>query len=213
MDQHEHDQPHDGSSPAGPAQPAQPVGKVSFHKPPTGSGTASFHRLSFDGEAFRPGRSTSESALRRYLLTRALGRSVISTVQWSGVAILLIAVLCWLTGVKVLAVLVAIVAVVVMLVRAALSALERRLSGAARLGAMEPQVSAMVSRTGRGLRRELRRVGLPGVPWAPLLIALRIIRPVRRAETLRALSRVELASVVPASQLDELQLLLQAGRR
>lgn len=160
-----------------------------------------------------PGSSGSEAALRRYLLTRALGRSVISTVQWSALAILLIAALCWLAGVKVLAVLVAIVAVLVLLVRGALSSVERRLSGAARLGPMEPRVSALVARTGRGLRRELRRVGLPSMPWAPLLIALRIIRPVRRAETLQALSRVELASVVPASQLDELQLLLQAGRR
>jgi hypothetical protein len=175
--------------------------------------TAQFGTARFAAVPFGPGLSTSESALRRYLLTRALGRSVISTVLWSGVSILLIAALCWLGGLKVLAVLVAIVAVVVLLVRAALSSVERRLSGSARLGQLEPQVAAMVSRTSRGLRRELRRVGLPSLPWAPLLIALRIIRPVRRAQTLQALGRVDLASVVPASQLDELQLLFQAGRR
>jgi hypothetical protein len=191
---------------------------MSEHRSERQRAQASEHRYPVEPRPLRtapyqPGSSTSEAALRRYLLTRALGRSVISTVQWSAIVILLIAALCWLAGVKVLAVLVAVVAVLVLLVRAALSSVERRLSGAARLGAMEPQVSAMVSRTGRGLRRELRRVGLPGLPWAPLLIALRIIRPARRAQTLRALARVELASVVPVSQLDELQLLLQAGRR
>ncbi|MGI8665467.1 MAG: hypothetical protein ACR2N4_05485 [Jatrophihabitans sp.] len=147
--------------------------------------------------------------MRRYLLTRALGRSVISTVQWSGISILLIAALCWFGGVKVLAVLVGLVALAVLLVRVLLSGIERRLTGSARLGPIEPRVDALVSKTRRGLRRELRRVGLPAAPWAPLLIALRLVRPLRRAKTLTALSRIELASVVPASQLDELHLLLQ----
>ena len=77
------------------------------------------------------------------------------------------------------------------------------------LGALEPRVAALVARTGRDLRRELRRVGLPGSPWAPLLIALRLVRPLRRARTVQALSRVELAKVVPPSQVDELHLLLR----
>ncbi len=155
--------------------------------------------------------SSSESALRRYLLVRALGRSVVNTVQWSGISILLIAVLCWLGGIKVLAVLVGVVAVLVLLVRGLLAGIERRLAGSAQLGAAAPRVDALVSKTRRGLRRELRRVGLPGVPWAPLLIALRLIRPLRRARTVQALSQLDLAAVVPASQLDELHLLLQTG--
>ena len=241
MDQHDPEQPAD-VVPPGPARPDQPAGAISFRKTSAGSGPAgggpasngvtgrpfdgdpfgggasfrggaSFHTISVNGETVRPGPTTSDSALRRYLLTRALGRSVIHTVQWSGVAILLIAALCWLAGVKVLAVLIGLVAVLVLVVRAALSGLERRLSGARRLGPLEPRVAALVTRTNRGLRRELRRVGLPSLPWAPLLIALRIIRPFRRAETLRALSRVDLAGVVPASRLDELQLLLQSDHR
>jgi hypothetical protein len=235
MDQRDPEQPDD-VVPPGPVGPDQPAGTISFRKGPSGSGPAggdpasngvtgggssgghpvggggSFHTISIDGETFRPAPTTTDSTLRRYLLTRALGRSVINTVQWSGVAILLIAALCWLAGVKVLAVLIGLVAVLVLVVRAALSGLERRLSGARRLGPLEPQVAALVARTNRGLRRELRRVGLPSLPWAPLLIALRIIRPFRRAETLRALSRVDLAGVVPASRLDELQLLLQSHR-
>jgi hypothetical protein len=223
MDQHDPEQPSDRRPPSGTGEPA---GTVSFRKPPAGNspagnvpadgspaGGAAFHTIPIDGEIFRPGPATSDSVLRRYLLTRALGRSVINTVQWSGVAILLIAVLCWLAGVKVLAVLIGLVAVLVLVVRAGLSGLERRLSGARRLGPLEPQVATLVARTNRGLRRELRRVGLPSLPWAPLLIALRIIRPFRRAETLRALSRVDLAGVVPASRLDELQLLLSANHR
>lgn len=164
------------------------------------------------GMRFRaPGRPDSEAALRQYLLTRALGRSVLNTVQWSAIAILLLAVACWLGGLKVLAVLVGLVAVVVLVVRSLLSALGRRLSGADRLGAAEPQVRRLVARTGRRLRRELRRVGLPGSPWAPLLIALRLLRPHRRRQTAQALARIDLSQVVPASQLDELHLLLQSG--
>ncbi len=160
-----------------------------------------------------PTATASEAALRRYLLTRALGRSVINTVQWSAISILAIAVLCWLGGVKILAVLVGLVALAVFGVRVLLSGIERRLTGSARLGPIEPRVDKLVARTSRGLRKELRRVGLPGSPWAPMLIALRLIRPFRRRQTVLALSRIDLASVVPASQLDELHLLLQGARR
>jgi len=230
MDQHDPEQPSDRRPPSATGQPDQPARTVSLRKTPTGNalvsgpfasdrlggdrfGSAQFRTISIEGEVFRPGPAAGDSALRRYLLTRALGRSVINTVQWSAVAILVIAALCWLGGVKVLAVLIGLVAVLMLVVRAGLSGLERRLSGARRLGPLEPQVAALVARTSRGLRRELRRVGLPSLPWAPLLIALRIVRPFRRAETLRALSRVELASVVPPSRLDELQLLLSAHHR
>lgn len=164
------------------------------------------------GASTAPTGTASEAALRRYLLTRALGRSVINTVQCSGIAVLAVAALCWLGGVKILAVLVGLVALAMFGVRALLSTIERRLTGSARLGAIEPRVDKLVARTSRGLGKELRRVGLPGSPWAPILIALRLIRPFRRARTLAALSRIELAAVVPASQLDELHLLLQTTR-
>ena len=159
------------------------------------------------------GRLDSEAALRQYLVTRALGRSVVNTLQWSALAILALAVACWLGGIKVLAVLIGLFAVAVLLVRSLLSRLGRRLSGGDRLGPVEPQVRRLVARTGRGLRRELRRVGLPGTPWAPLLIALRLLRPYRRRQTALALARVDLNRVVPASQLDELHLLLQSAGR
>lgn len=161
----------------------------------------------------RPGPPDSEAALRQYLIVRALGRSVVNTLQWSALAILALAVLCWLGGVKWLAVLIGLVAVAVLLLRSLLSGLGRRLSGENRLGPAEPQVRRLVARTGRGLRRELRRIGLPGVPWAPLLIALRLMRPYRRRQTALSLARIDLNRVVPASQLDELHLLLQSADR
>ncbi|MEO6700772.1 MAG: hypothetical protein ABI140_13545 [Jatrophihabitantaceae bacterium] len=165
-------------------------------------------QLIFSGP-IKPG---SEAALRRYLLTRALGRSVIQAVQWSGISILLIAALCWLGGLKVLGILIGLVAIAMLVLRAMLAGIERRLTGSVQLGEVEPRVAKLVSRTGRSLRRELRRVGLPGTPWAPLQIALRLIRPLRRAQTARSLSQINLDQVVPSSQLDELHLLLQAHR-
>jgi len=161
----------------------------------------------------RSGPATSESGLRQYLITRALGRAVLTTVLWSGVAILALAAVCWLAHLTVLAVLVGLVGVAVLLLARLLSGFGRRLSGAEQLGPAEPQVRRLVARTGRGLRRELRRVGLPGSPLAPLLIALRLFRPYRRAATAQQLARVDLTRVVPASQLDELHLLLQSAGR
>jgi len=187
----------------------------------TGFNPAGFDAIGYSGPASggvrflfpAAGRPDSEAALRQYLLTRALGRSVVNTLQWAAIAILLLAVACWLGGLKVLAVLIGLLAVGVLLVRSLLSRLGRRLSGGDRLGPVEPQVRRLVARTGRGLRRELRRAGLPGAPWAPLLIALRLLRPYRRQQTALALTRVDLNRVVPASQLDELHLLLQSAGR
>lgn len=158
---------------------------------------------------FGPSSAASQAVLRRYLLTRALGSSVINAVQWTGVLVLLVAVLCWLGDLRVLAVLVGLAAMVIFVVRWLLSAIARRLSGAHRLGPLEPRVAALVARTRRGLRRELRRVGLPGMPWGPLLIGLRLLRPMRRLRTMEALSRIDLTKVVPPSQVDELQVLLR----
>jgi hypothetical protein len=163
----------------------------------------------FEVGSIGPTSSPTQAALRRYLLTRALGSSVVNTVQWTGVVVLILAALCWLGGVKVLAVLVGFFALLIFAIRAVLSAIARGLARSSRLGPLEPRVAALVARTRRDLRRELRRVGLPGVPWAPLLIALRLIRPYRRVPTMQALSRIDLTKAVPPSQVDELQILLR----
>ena len=156
-----------------------------------------------------PSSGAAQAALRRYLLTRALGSSIVNAVLWTGVAVLVLAVLSWLGGLKLLAVLLGVVALVILAVRRLLGGIVGRLSGSSRLGPLEPRVAALVTRTRKDLRRELRRVGLPGSPWAPLLIGWRLIRPLRRARTMQSLSRIDLTKVVPPSQLDELQLLLR----
>ena len=159
-----------------------------------------------------PSSAAGQAVLRRYLLTRALGSSIVHAVQWTGVVVLLLAALSWVGGMKLLAGLLGLLAVLVLGVRGALNAIQRRLSGAHRLGPLEPRVASLVTRTRRELRRELRRVGLPGVPWAPLLIAWRLVRPLRRARTVEALSRIDLTKVVPPSRVDELQILLRQVR-
>jgi len=156
-----------------------------------------------------PSSGAGQGALRRYLLTRALGSSIVSAVQWSGVAVLVFAVLSWVGGLKVLGVLLGVLALVILAVRGLLNGIVARLSGSNRLGPLEPRVAKLVTRTRKDLRRELRRVGLPGSPWAPLLIAWRLMRPIRRVHTVQSLSRIDLTKVVPPSQLDELQLLLR----
>ncbi|MDQ1742742.1 MAG: hypothetical protein QOE23_1081 [Pseudonocardiales bacterium] len=156
-----------------------------------------------------PSSGAGQAALRRYLLTRALGSSIVNAVQWTGVAVLVLAVLSWIGGLKLLAVLLGVIALVILAVRRLLGGIVGRLSGSSRLGPLEPRVAALVTRTRKDLRRELRRVGLPGSPWAPLLIGWRLIRPLRRARTMQSLSRIDLTKVVPPSQLDELQLLLR----
>jgi hypothetical protein len=157
---------------------------------------------------FRQGSDASHWILRRYLLSRALGDSIVRSVHWFGVSIFVLAVLTWVGGIRWLAVLIALVAVMLLLLRVALSGAQRRLSGSDRLGAAAPQIQELVGHTRRGLRAELRRVGLPSAPWGPLLIGLRLIRASRRARTVHQLTQIDLAKVVPSSRVDELHLLL-----
>jgi hypothetical protein len=95
-----------------------------------------------------------------------------------------------------------------------LSSIQRRISGITEMGPAGARVEKLVGQTRKGLRSELRRIGLPSAPWGPALIGIRLIRPVKRAQTVRALTRFDLSQVVPSSTLDELHLLLNnpAGR-
>src|ERR1700712_5315253 len=71
-----------------------------------------------------PGSAASQGVLRRYLLTRALGSSIVNAVQWTGVVVLVLAALSWLGDLKLLAVLLGIVAVLILAVRGLLSAIQ-----------------------------------------------------------------------------------------
>jgi hypothetical protein len=161
--------------------------------------------------SFQQADELSQWALRRYLLARAIGASVVRTVHWFGVAVLVLALLVWFAGVKWLAVLIGIAAVFVLLFRALLSGIQRRISGVDAMGPAGPKVERLVGQTRKGIRAELRRIGLPSAPWGPTLIGLRLIRPVKRAETVRKLSKFDLSQVVPSSTLDELYLLLRSA--
>jgi hypothetical protein len=160
---------------------------------------------------FRQTTETQDWLLRRYLLTRALGASIVRSVHWFGIAILVLAALAWLMGVKWLAVLIGLVAVLVLLFRAMLSAIQRRISGVDQMGVAGPRVEKLVGQTRKGLRAELRRIGLPSHPWGPAMIGMRLMRPVKRAETMSKLAKFDLRQVVSASILDELHLLLRSA--
>jgi hypothetical protein len=158
---------------------------------------------------FRQGNDLSQLVLRRYLLTRAIGESVVRTVHWFGVALLVLAGLVWWAGVTWLAVLIGIAGLLVLAVRALLSAIQRRISGIDAMGEIGPRVEQLVGQTRKGLRAELRRIGLPSAPWGPLLVGLRLVRPIKRVDTVAKLTRFDLSQVVPSSTLDELHLLLR----
>jgi hypothetical protein len=160
---------------------------------------------------FQQGDDVSQWVLRRYLLARALGASVVRTVHWFGVAVLAMAVGLWFAGITWLAVLVGILGVFILLFRALLSAIQRRISGVDAMGSVGPKVEQLVGQTRRGIRAELRRIGLPSAPWGPTLIGIRLLRPVRRVETVRKLAKFDLTQVVPTSTLDELHLLLRSA--
>jgi hypothetical protein len=99
-------------------------------------------------------------------------------------------------------------ALIVLLIRALLAGIQRRISGIDRMGSAGPRVEKLVGKVRKGLHAELRRIGLPSAPWGPVLIGLRLIRPLRRAETAQKLAAFDLGQVVPPSTLDELHLLL-----
>jgi hypothetical protein len=158
---------------------------------------------------FSRGTEASQWVLRRYLLTRAIGASIVRTVHWLGVSMLGLSVAIWFADVKWLAVLVCVAAFFVLAFRTLLSAIQRRLSGIDAMGPAALEVERLVGQTRKGVRAELRRVGLPSAPWGPALVGLRLLRGRRRADTLRRLTQFDLSQVVPASTLDELHLLLK----
>ncbi|MCW2524493.1 MAG: hypothetical protein JWO63_2828, partial [Frankiales bacterium] len=90
-----------------------------------------------------------------------------------------------------------------------LSAIQRRISGIEAMGPAAVQVERLVGQTRKGVRAELRRIGLPSAPWGPTLVGLRLLRRRRRAETVSKLTHFDLSQVVPSSTLDELHLLLR----
>ena len=157
---------------------------------------------------FRQGSPLSRWALARYLIGRAIGESVGSTLLIVALALLaLAAVSQWVVHSTLLAVLIGIVAIGVLLLRAVLRAVLRRLTEADRYGTLETRLRELVSDTRGDVLRELRRVGLPSHTVTLPLLAFRLIGK-RRKTTLARLREFDIDRAVPKSRLDELHMLL-----
>lgn len=158
---------------------------------------------------FRQGSELSRWALARYLVGRAIGESVGTTLLLVALGILGLAAACeWGLHVTFLAVLLVIVALGVLLLRAALRAILRRLTATERLGPAQARLRRLVADTRADVRRELRRLGLPSRQITLPLLAVRLVGR-RRAETLKRLRGFDLDRAVPKARLDELHLLLR----
>lgn len=157
---------------------------------------------------FRQGSPLSRWALARYLVGRAIGESVGSTLLIVALVLLaLAAVSQWVVHSTLLAVLIAIVAVGVLLIRAVLRAVLRRLTEADRYGPLETRLRELVSDTRGDVLRELRRVGLPSHTITLPLLAVRLAGK-RRKATLERLREFDIRRAVPKARIDELHMLL-----
>lgn len=160
---------------------------------------------------FTQGSPVSRWALARYLVGRAIGESVGTTLLLVAAALLgLAAAGQWLVNSTFLAVLFVIVALVVLLLRAVLRTVLRRLTAADRSGPVEARLRQLVSDTRGDVLAELRRLGLPSHTVTLPLLALRMIGKRRRA-TLATLRGFELDRAVPGARLDELHIVLRSG--
>lgn len=164
-----------------------------------------------DGDvgAFRQGTESSRWALSRYLVGRAIGESVGRSLLIAGLVVLALAGLVQWAGSGFWAVVIAVVALGILLVRAMLRAVLGRITAGRFYGPLEDRLRSLVSDTRGDVLRELRRNGLPGRTWTLPLLALRLLRPSRRAETLQRLRGFELDRVVPPARVDELHLIVR----
>jgi hypothetical protein len=157
---------------------------------------------------FPQGSPLSRWALARYLVGRAIGESVGSTLLIVALVLFAVAAVSqWVLHSTLLAVLIAIVAIGVLLIRAVLRAVLRRLTEADRYGPVETRLRALVSDTRADVLRELRRVGLPSHTITLPLLGIRLIGK-RRTATLAKMREFDIARAVPKSRLDELHMLL-----
>jgi hypothetical protein len=146
--------------------------------------------------------------LARYLVGRVIAARVSGSLMIIALALLAAAVVVWIWVSHGLAIFVAIIVLIVLGFRALLMAVLRRLMAVGQLGAAEDKVRAMVADTGGDLRRELRRIGLPGSTLGVPLLVIRLIGR-RRRETMAKLSQFDVANVVPRQRLNELQFVVR----
>jgi hypothetical protein len=157
---------------------------------------------------FARGSPLSRWAFARYLVGRAIGESVGSTLLVVAALLLaLAAVGQWVLHSTLLAVLLAVFGLGVLIIRAVLRAVLRRLTEADRYGPVETRLRELVADTRGDVLRELRRAGLPSHTVTLPLLAFRLVGR-RRKETLLRLRQFDVGRAVPKARLDELHMLL-----
>jgi hypothetical protein len=162
--------------------------------------------------SFAQGNAFSQWALARYLVGRAIAESLGRSLLVIGLAILALAAgLWWGVDAHGWGVLVAILGFVVLLLRALVMAIIRRLTATREYAPVEQRLRSLVADTRKGVLRELRRVGLPGRIWTLPLLAVRLLRPSRRRDTLQRMRQFEVSRVVPQRTVDELHMLIRSA--
>jgi hypothetical protein len=150
----------------------------------------------------------TSAMLARYLVGRAIAARVSVSLMLCGLVILAGAAALWVWGPTWVAVIVGLIGLAVLAFRALLMAILRRLMAVGRFGAAEEKIRSLVGDTGSDLRRELRRIGLPGTVFGLPILAWRLIGK-RRRETLTKFADFDVARVVPRSRLDELDFVVR----
>jgi hypothetical protein len=184
--------------------------------PPDPSDEAGFDDIfttrNIDVGAFEQGTGASRWAWARYLVGRAVGESLSRGLLIVAIVVLALAALVEWAGSTFWAVVIAIVALGVLVLRALLGAVLRRLTALGAPASVDQRLRAMVADTRKGVLAELRRVGLPGRTWTLPLLAVRLLRRRTRPATMQRLRTFAIDNVVPPARVDELQMLIRAGR-
>ena len=160
-------------------------------------------------EVQQAGTGVTALMLARYLVGRAVAAQVSVTLWALGGILLVLGVLVWFfVGPHWFAILMALFGLIVLGVRALVMLVLRKVMAVGRLGEAEGRIAGLVHDTGGDLRRELRRIGLPGSVVGMPLLALRIMGR-RRAQTFERMRRFDVANVVPRSRRAELEFIVR----
>lgn len=154
--------------------------------------------------------STGATALMlaRYLVGRALAARL-SLALWLVAGIIFLgAIALWIVDAHWVAVVFALLGLVVLGVRALVMLVLRKVMAVGRLGPAEARITELVRDTGGDLRRELRRIELPGSVFAMPVLLVRILGK-RRRQTFERMRRFDVSNVVPASRRAELDFLIR----
>lgn len=170
-----------------------------------------------ESDVRRPGTGVTALMLARYLVGRAVAARVSATLWIVGAVVLLGAVGLWFAAPHWLGVVVGLFGLAVLGLRAMVMLILGKIMAVGRLGASEARITKLVRDTGGDLRRELRRIGLPGSTFGMPLLVVRLMGR-RRAQTFERMRRFDVGNVVPAARRAELEFIvrndvLRRGRR